>query len=95
MAIESGVRGFLTYEGDPLEQNLQRPDAPVGMLIMSYKNRRRYRLVLFVTFVRRSLQLSAFRASVSEPLAEFLVFLDCHANTGQAFSPSAANSSSF
>eukprot|EP00752_Nemacystus_decipiens_P018245 g16373.t1 len=44
VAIDSGNRGFLTYEGDPLDENLQRPDAPVGMLIMSYKNRRRYRI---------------------------------------------------
>lgn len=46
VAIDSGDRGFLTYEGDPLDKNLQRPDAPVGMLIMSYRNRRRYRLVI-------------------------------------------------
>lgn len=43
VAIDKRDRGFLTYEGDPLEENLQRPDAPIGMLIMSYKNRRRYR----------------------------------------------------
>lgn len=43
MTVSSGSRGFLTYEGDPLDENLRRPHAPVGVLIMGYKNRRRYR----------------------------------------------------
>lgn len=51
VAIDSGNRGFLTYEGDPLDENLQLPDAPVGMLIMSYRNRRRYRFVVVVVAV--------------------------------------------
>lgn len=41
--MNSGARGFLTYKGDPLTKNVMRANAPVGMLIMGYKNRRRYR----------------------------------------------------
>lgn len=44
MNLGSGKRGFLTFKGDPLEDNIiAQPEAPVGMLIMGYRNRRRYR----------------------------------------------------
>ncbi|CAM9816145.1 unnamed protein product, partial [Phaeothamnion confervicola] len=52
-------RGFLTFEGDPLLVNLAAvPLAPVGVLLMSHKFIRRYRVDGRVTALRRRHQTS-------------------------------------
>lgn len=71
VAIASGDRGFLTYKGDPLDQNLRRSDAPVGMLIMSYRNRRRYRSATLDCCLLSVAVVFAVRM-FKKPLAEFL-----------------------
>ncbi|CAN0333623.1 unnamed protein product, partial [Discosporangium mesarthrocarpum] len=54
LTISSGQRNFLTYRGDPLEENIKREGAPVGMLLKGLKNRRRYRIDGHVTSTRAS-----------------------------------------